>query len=85
MLEKLGADDTWPTYDEKYLITSNVNLIVQVNGKLRANLQVSLSDLANETKLIQLAKNHPKVAKYLQNDIKKTVFVKTAKLLNFVV
>ncbi|MBR5939098.1 class I tRNA ligase family protein, partial [Candidatus Saccharibacteria bacterium] len=45
MLEKLGSDDEWPKWDEKYLVSENAEVIVQVNGKLRAKLEVSVNDL----------------------------------------
>ncbi|MBO4276431.1 leucine--tRNA ligase [Candidatus Saccharibacteria bacterium] len=85
MLEKLGADDEWPTWDDKYLTEDTVELIVQINGKLRAKLTVSTDDLEDEEKIITLAKNDEKLQKYLNDSIKKTIYVKKAKLLNLVV
>ena len=85
MLEKLEADDEWPKWDEKYLITDTVELIIQVNGKLRGKLQVSTADLEDEERIIKLAKADKKVKKYIENGIKKTIFVKKAKLVNIVV
>lgn len=85
MLEQLGSDDEWPKWDEKYLITDTVELIIQVNGKLRGKLQVSTADLEDEEKIIKLAKADKKVKKYIENGIKKTIFVKKAKLVNIVV
>ena len=84
MLEKLGADDVWPTWDEKYLITDEVELVVQVNGKLRARLKVPVDDLENQEKLEQLALADQNVQNFVKSGIKKTIFVKKAKLLNFV-
>ena len=85
ILEKLGADDEWPTWDDKYLTEDTVELIVQINGKLRAKLTVSTDDLEDEEKIITLAKNNEKLQKYLNDSIKKTIYVKKAKLLNLVV
>ena len=85
MLEKLGADDEWPKWEEKYLAESTVELVVQINGKLRAKLTVSTSELEDESKIIELAKNDVKIEKYLSSGIKKTIYIKKAKLLNFVV
>ena len=48
MLEKLGADDEWPKWDEKYLVSDTATVVVQVNGKLRAKLEVSADDLEDE-------------------------------------
>ncbi len=85
MLEKLNADDEWPTWNEKYLVSDTVEIIVQVNGKLRAKLSVSTSDLEDEEKITNLALKDEKVITYTKDGVKKTIFVKKAKLLNIVV
>lgn len=85
MLEKLSSDDEWPKWDEKYLVSENAEVIVQVNGKLRAKLEVSVNDLENEEKIVELALLDERVKKYTESGIKKTIFVKKAKLLNIVV
>ena len=84
MLEKLNSDDTWPTWDEKYLKKDTIELIVQVNGKLRAKLSVPVEALEDQAKLEELAKSEPNVQKFTKNGIKKIIFVKKAKLLNIV-
>ncbi len=85
MLEKLNADDTWPTWDEAKLASDTVEVIVQVNGKLRGKLTVEKSTLEDEDKIVDLAKSDPKIAKYLETGIKKQIFVPRAKILNLVV
>jgi leucyl-tRNA synthetase len=85
MLEKLGSDDEWPTWDDKYLTEDTVELVVQINGKLRAKISVNIEDLDDEAKIIELAKSDERVQKYLEKDIKKTIFVRRSNLLNFVV
>ena len=85
MLEHLEADDEWPTWDEKYLLADTVELVVQVNGKLRAKLMVETADLEDEQKIIDKAFADAKVQKYTADGVKKTIFVKKAKLLNLVV
>ena len=84
MLEKLEANDEWPTWDEKYLVEDTAEVIIQINGKLRAKLTVDTSDLENEEKITELALGDEKVQKYTTNGIKKTIYVKKAKLLNIV-
>ena len=84
MLEKLGTNDEWPKWDEKYLTSDTVEIIVQVNGKLRAKLRVEAADIEDEEKITELAKNDEKVAKFIKNGIKKTIYVKKAHLLNIV-
>ena len=84
MLEQLGSDDSWPTYDEKFLVEELVEIVVQVNGKLRAKLQIPAEDLNDQKKIEELALADPNVQKFTNNNIKKTIFVKNAKLLNIV-
>ena len=85
MLERLGADDEWPKWDEKYLVSDTVTVVVQINGKLRAKLEMDASDLEDEEKVMEAVLNDKKVQKYIENGIKKQIFVKKAKLVNLVV
>lgn len=85
MLEKLGADDVWPTWDESKLAADTVEIVVQVNGKLRARLQVSTSDADDAVKLEELAKADANVQKYLEGkEVRKIIIPKNAKLVNIV-
>ena len=84
MLEKLGADDEWPKWDEKYLVAETVQIVVQVNGKLRARLEVAADDLEDEEKIVKLALEDENVKKFIAGGVKKTIFVKRAKLVNIV-
>ncbi len=84
MLEQLSADDSWPEYNEKYLVADMAEVVIQVNGKLRAKLQIPVEDLDNQTKIEQLALADPNVQKFTNNNIKKTIYIKKAKLLNIV-
>ena len=85
MLEHLGVDDEWPTWDDKYLASDTVTVVVQVNGKLRTTLTVDASELDDEQKVLDLALADKKIQKYTADGIKKTIFIKKAKLINIVV
>ncbi len=85
MLERLGADDEWPKWEEKYLVSDTVEVVVQVNGKLRAKLTVDADDLEDEEKIVKMALSDKKIQKYTADGVKKTIFVKKAKLVNIVV
>lgn len=86
MLEHLGENDVWPTYEEKYLVTDEVEVVVQVNGKLRGKITVPADDLTNEEKLKSLALADVNVQKFIAGqDIRKIIVPKGAKLLNIVV
>ena len=84
MLERLDADDEWPKWDEKNLVNDTVEVVVQVNGKLRAKLTVNVDDLEDEEKIVKMAQDDERVKKYTENGVKKTIFVKKAKLVNIV-
>ena len=85
MLEKLDLDDEWPKWDEKYLVDETVEVVVQINGKLRAKLTVNLDDLEDEEKIKKMALDDVKVKIFIEKGVKKTIFVKRARLLNIVV
>lgn len=72
---------SWPKYQEDLMEDEFINYIVQVNGKLRATLELPAE--ISEEDLFSLAKKE--VAKWLENqEIKKTIFV-PKKLVNFVI
>jgi leucyl-tRNA synthetase len=75
--------DSWPKYDEKYLVTDTLTIAVQVNGKLRGEIDVAAS--AAQEEIVEAAKQHEKVAAHLEGkEIRKTIYV-PGKLVNFVV
>jgi leucyl-tRNA synthetase len=74
--------DTWPEYDEKYLVQDEIMIAIQVNGKLRGEVKVAAE--ATEEIIVDAAKAHEKVAIYLKGQtIRKTIYV-PGKLVNFV-
>ncbi len=86
MLEKLGENDVWPAWDEKYLVADEIEIVVQVNGKLRGKIMVATEDLTNEAKLRELALVDANVQKFIAGqEIRKIIVPKGAKLLNIVV
>ncbi len=84
ILESKGADDVWPVWEEKYLVEDTVELVIQVNGKLRAKIKVSADDLDDQAKIEEQALADQNVQNFTKGGIKKTIYVKKAKLLNFV-
>ena len=58
---------------------------MQVNGKLRGQIEVETDIAKDKTKVLQLAKKDQKVSKHIKDKkIKKEIFV-PGKLVNFVV
>ena len=86
MLEELKADDEWPTWDESALVADTVEVVIQVNGKLRAKLSVAVDELADTDKLTEMALAEENVKKYLNGgEPKKVIIPPKAKLINIVV
>ena len=84
ILEKYGADDEWPVWDESKLTADTVEVVVQVNGKLRAKLSVAPELLKNQAELEKLALADTNVQKFVKGQPKKVIIVKHAKLVNIV-
>lgn len=85
---ELGESDsihvsTWPVHDEKHLHTETMTIVVQVNGKVRATLELPAS--ANEDSIIKAAQEDEKVKTSIgKQEIKKSIYVK-GKLVSLVV
>ena len=73
----------WPEWDEEMLKTSEIQIVVQVNGKLRGKIKVSTDSGKDE--IIAIAREEDNVLKFLQDkEVLKEIFVPN-KLINFVV
>ena len=84
MLEKYDADDEWPVWDESQLVSDTIEVVVQVNGKLRAKLSVPQELLDQPEELERLALADTNVQKFVASKPKKVIVVKHAKLVNIV-
>lgn len=73
----------WPQWDDKYLLADQLIIVVQVNGKVRANIEVSTS--ATESEIKKAAIENEKIQSFLNGkEPKKTIYV-PSKLVNFVI
>ncbi len=73
----------WPSWDEKLLITDTMVIVVQINGKVRANIEVPAG--CSEGDITKAAQAHEKISEYLRGQaVKKVVYVPN-KLINFVI
>ncbi len=75
--------DNWPTWDNAYLVSDTATIIVQVNGKLRAKLNVAADTDADVVK--QLAVEEPNVQKFLDNKKPTKVIYIPGRLVNIVI
>ena len=81
--EGFVVDASWPSFDESLLVSDTITVAVQVNGKLRGDVEVASN--ANEKDVISAAKAVSNVQKHLEGkDIKKEIYVE-GKLVSFVV
>ncbi|MBM3859475.1 MAG: leucine--tRNA ligase [Verrucomicrobia bacterium] len=74
------ACEPWPTYDPALLVEDTVEIVVQVNGKVRARLTVSAK--ATKEELEKLALAHADVQPFLAGKQVKKVIVVPGKLVN---
>ena len=80
--EMLAKDAKWPSFDEAKCVDSTVEIVVQINGKIRARLSVP-TDIESD-KAIALAKKDEGIAAALEGEnIIKEIYVK-GKLVNIV-
>lgn len=76
------AYEIWPTFDPKALVESEVEVPVQINGKLRERIRVA-RDL-DKSELEKTALDNPKVAGFLEGKNVMKVIVVPNKLVNIV-
>lgn len=76
-------DQSWPTVDNSALEINSVELILQVNGKLRGKIVVD-KDLDRE-QIEHLATQNPNVHKFIEGQQIKKVIIVPNKLVNIVI
>ncbi len=81
--DRLLAEAPWPSYDPALVVADVVTIAVQVNGKLRGEVQAPLT--AGEAEVRALAEQEDRVRSHLAGKtVRKVVFV-PRRLINFVV
>ena len=88
MWEKIGNkcsvfNENWPTYDESKTVLDEIDIAVQVNGKLRATLKIKNSD--SKESVLMLAKEQSNVLSHIEGkNIIKEIYI-PGKIVNLVV
>lgn len=73
---------SWPIYDEKLIIENEVEIVVQVNGRLRARFTANLDE---DSKVVEeMALSQENVKKHLENVTVRKVIVIPNKIVNIV-
>ncbi|MDY6993504.1 MAG: class I tRNA ligase family protein [Pseudomonadota bacterium] len=78
----LILEQSWPSADDEALIRDELQLVVQVNGKLRARINVAVD--ADEQTIEKTALKEPNVQKFIENKQVKKVIMVPGKLVNVV-
>ncbi|MGL4184151.1 MAG: leucine--tRNA ligase, partial [Thiotrichaceae bacterium] len=81
--ETAVIDTSWPNVDDSALVQNTLELIVQVNGKVRGKVQVSASASEDEIKAAALANEN--VLKFTEGTSIQKVIVVKGRLVNIVV
>jgi leucyl-tRNA synthetase len=86
--ERLGKSDfvlnqKWPVFDEAQTIDDTATIVVQINGKLRAQFNAAID--ASQQALEAAARDLDKIRPHLEGKTIKKVVVVPKKLVNFVV
>jgi leucyl-tRNA synthetase len=77
------ADQKWPDYDERFLVEDEVEMVIQVNGKVRDRMKMSI--LATEEEMKAAARANPKIQKFTAGKTIRKIVVVPRKLVNIVV
>ncbi|AJD49134.1 leucyl-tRNA synthetase [Isoalcanivorax pacificus W11-5] len=77
------VDQPWPGFDEQALVKDTIELVVQVNGKVRAKIDAPAR--ADNATLEEMARTAPNAQRFLEGMTVRKVIVVPGKLVNIVV
>jgi leucyl-tRNA synthetase len=80
---KPGTAMVWPIVDEAALVQDEIELMLQVNGKLRGQMRIAAT--ADKTTIEAAALANESVQKYLEGQPPKKVVVVPGRLVNIVI
>ncbi|MBY0309504.1 MAG: class I tRNA ligase family protein, partial [Phycisphaerales bacterium] len=81
--ERSVSAEPWPAFDPAMLLDDQVEIPIQVLGKLRGKMMVPAK--ADAKQIEDLARNDPNVQKHLEGKSIKKVIVVPGRMINFVV
>ena len=76
------ANESWPQVDLNYIQKNKINIPIQVNGKVRAVIEVPID--TNKKEIEEIALKEKNVLKFLNNKPKKVIIIPN-RIVNFVV
>jgi Leucyl-tRNA synthetase len=77
------TEQLWPAYDDRLLVEDEVEIVIQLNGKLRDRIKMSVA--ATEEELKTAALSSPKIQDRIAGKTVRKVVVVPKKLVNIVV
>ena len=77
------TQQTWPPYDERLLVEDEVEIVIQINGKLRDRMKMSI--LATDEELKAAALSNQKIQDRIAGKTVRNIIVVPRKLVNIVV
>jgi leucyl-tRNA synthetase len=80
--ESLLCEEAWPVYEEELCVEDSVEMAVQINGKVRGKIQISLE--ASEEEALKLAKAVENIQTHLEGKKIIKVIYKACKILNLI-
>ena len=77
------TEQSWPAYDERLLVEDEVEIVFQINGKVRDRMKMSI--VATDEEMKTAALSNPKIHERLAGKTVRNVIVVPKKLVNIVV
>jgi leucyl-tRNA synthetase len=77
------TEQSWPTYDERLLVEDEVEIVIQINGKLRDRIKMPMVATEEELKTAALAS--PNIQERIAGKAVRNVIIVPKKLVNIVV
>jgi leucyl-tRNA synthetase len=77
------TEQKWPAYDERLLLEDQLEIVIQINGKVRDRMKMSI--LANEEEMKTAALANAKIRQLIADKTVRRVVVVARKLVNIVV
>ncbi len=77
--------ESWPEFNQAKIVQDEVNIAVQINGKVRGAIKVESSKIESQSDIEEIVKNDQNISKYLGGQqIKKIIYIK-GKIISFVI
>jgi leucyl-tRNA synthetase len=77
------TEQRWPTYDERLLVEDEIEIVIQINGKVRDRMKMPI--LATDEEMRSAALSNPKIQARIAGKTVRNIIVVPKKLVNIVV